>query len=108
MSESEKVVLTSRDVGTVNVADLVKPRRPRASLSDFIKAYQTSKSYEEVARKLGMTAISVQARTVRERKRGVHLKRFERQGGGCRITQADIDAANALIAELAQNGNVLV
>lgn len=88
-------------------------KRNRTGMVEFIKAWQTSNSVDEVAEKLGLKKASVQARASKYRSgvvaedgetfiiKPIALKRMPR-GGGSRL---DADAANQLIAELG-NGEV--
>lgn len=53
-------------------------RRPRVNDRDFVIAWQTGSTLEEVASKLSLPRCSVQARANWFRREGVNLKRFPR------------------------------
>lgn len=91
-----------------------QPKRKRTTLIDFVKAWQSSNTVDEVAEKLGISKTSVQARASKYRSgvlakdsetfivEPIALKTMRRGGGGPRL---DAQAANRLIEELG-NGNV--
>jgi len=67
------------------------------SPEEFIRAWQTSASADEVAEKLKMPKPIVHARATTYRKAGVKLKSMPRKGQG----KLDVDALNRLVEELA-------
>ena len=59
----------------------VKTRRPSVSPRDFVVAWQTSETVEQVASATGMTVTAASRRASSYRKRGVSLKLFRRGRG---------------------------
>jgi hypothetical protein len=58
-----------------------KPRRPSVSPHDFVVAWQTGETVEDVAEATGMTVTAASRRASSYRKRGVSLKLFRRGRG---------------------------
>lgn len=70
----------------------------QASPEDFVRAWQSSGSITEVARKLGMSVNAVWMRATRYRAKGVRLA-FEHVRDN---RQLDVDALNRLAREAGQ------
>jgi hypothetical protein len=68
----------------------------RTSMTDFVTAWQTSGSVQEIADKLGIKSTSAGQRACQYRSQGIKLKKMPR-GGGARL---NVDQANELIAQL--------
>jgi hypothetical protein len=60
---------------------------------EFVKAWQSGKSLEEVGEKLGIKPSTAASRACEYRKRGVQLKRFQDRSGSL-----DVAALNRLIS----------
>jgi len=74
--------------------------RTNVPMLDFVTAWSTSSNVQEVADKLGITKESAGQRASQYRtKHGINLKKFTAGGTGSRL---DINAANELIAQLAE------
>lgn len=61
--------------------------------SEFVVAWQTSRTTREVSEKLGMPPANVRTRASLYRKRGIRLKKYQPPNQGRHL---DIDALNAL------------
>jgi transposase len=72
-----------------------KTVKARISDKDFVVACVNCNSYQEVADRLGMTALSVQARASKLRKLGVALAKYDRAKPAPKVV--DVQALNALI-----------
>lgn len=73
---------------------MAKSKRKNIDGVTFVRTFQESESYEEVAEKLGLEKGSVISRAMQYRKKGVNLKRFASKRGAPPL---DVDALNALI-----------
>jgi hypothetical protein len=74
------------------VSDSTK-EKVRVADEDFVRAYISVKSYEELATVLGLEVASVQARATKLRKAGVPLPSYERKK-----KEIDVAGLTALIA----------
>ena len=72
-------------------------KRIRVPAEDFVRIFNGSESYQEVADKTGLAKNSVMARATSYRKKGVNLKRFAGNRGAAKL---DVNALNELIGQL--------
>lgn len=62
--------------------------------ADFVTAWVTSKTVDEVVKKTGLAKMTIQVRAARLRKAGVKLPKFVRR------KTIDVDGLNALVGKL--------
>jgi hypothetical protein len=74
--------------GDSTVAD----SKPRVSNVDFVTAYKSSSSHNELAKKIGLTKASVASRAAKLRKLGVNLAKYAREKPA-----VDVEALNAIL-----------
>jgi len=77
----------------------IKTTKKRTGMEEFIRAFQSSNSRKEVATKLGMAVSNVYTREKAYRKSNINLKDMARASSN----KLNVDAANAIIAEMANN-----
>lgn len=75
-----------------------KNTRYNISPEEFVRAYETSESYEEVQEKTGMPYEVIVTRAHEYRKKGAKLKKLGRRGR----KGLDVEALNQLIEEIAR------
>ena len=93
---NEESTATTVIPSTTSASGIVKEKKKagkRNSMEDFIRTFQSSHSYKEVAKKLDVTISCVYTRAKNYRMQGINLKEMERANGG----KMNIEAANALI-----------
>lgn len=73
-----------------------KLKKKRIPSDVFIKTFQTSDSYKEVADKLNLTISCVYSRAKNYKTKGINLKKMPHQSRN----NIDIEEANKLISEL--------
>ncbi len=78
-------------------------KRNRNGWETFIKTFNESDSYKEVAEKLGIGVSSVQVRASKYRKNGVQLKKMARVAGGGAGAKLDWDKMKTFANGLVQS-----
>ena len=71
-------------------------KRVRIKMEDFLRAYKTGNTYEEVAQVLGVKVTTVQQRVYSYKHKGINITPKFVGGQGRKL---DIDLANSILAE---------